>query len=328
VLDTPRMRRRPLGKTGFTISELGLGTWGLSGEAYGPVDARDGERVIARALDIGITLFETCDAYGGGQMEHTLGRMLEGATSSSTAVENEAVVVTRVGVDRTTEPPYKHFDRAFLEQRIEASRRRLRRDALQVVLLHNPSADALAIGEAADAMNAFCARGWVRHWGVSAGDMDVARVAIDKGAQVLEMAYNLFHARDVHVVAGDLMVSRVGLLARSVLAHGLLAGMWSKEREFAAGDHRADRWTRLELSRRVEQLSAVKYLVRGDVLTMRAAAVRFVLANPHVSAAVLGPRTEEQLTQLVRETGSGPRYLPDADLAELPKALERVGISL
>ena len=122
------------------------------------------------------------------------------------------------------------------------------------------------------------------------------------------------------------MVAGTGVLARSVLSHGLLAGTWTKERVFADGDHRADRWTRLELERRVEQLSALRFLVRGDVATMRGAAVRFVLANHLVSSAVLGPRSVEQLEQLVRETGSGPRYIPDEDLMALPRALARVGI--
>jgi len=318
------MRKRPLGKTGLIVSELALGTWGLSGDGYGPVEESVAERVIARALEMGISLFETSDAYGGGKMEALLGRVIPKDDTS----ESAPVVVTRVGIDRTTEPPYKHFDKVFLEARVEASRRRLRRDCLPLVLLHNPSADTVAIGEAVDAMNALKERGLIAHWGVSAGDVDVARVAIDRGASVVEMAYNLLHGKDVHAIAGDLMVSRVGLLARSVLAHGLLAGMWTKDREFAAGDHRTDRWTKLELERRVDQLAAVRYLVRGDVLTMRAAATRFALANPHVSSVVLGPKSEEQLTQLVRETGSGPRYLPDADMKDLPQALERVGLSI
>jgi hypothetical protein len=54
--------------------------------------------------------------------------------------------------------------------------------------------------------------------------------------------------------------------------------------------------------------------------------VRFALASHLVSAAVLGPRTKEQLEQLVRETGGGPRYLPDDDLRQLPRALDKVGI--
>ena len=60
--------------------------------------------------------------------------------------------------------------------------------------------------------------------------------------------------------------------------------------------------------------------------TLRGAAVRFVLANHNVSAAVLGPRTKEQLEQLVRETGGGPRYIHDDDLRQLPRALDKIGI--
>jgi aryl-alcohol dehydrogenase-like predicted oxidoreductase len=168
--------------------------------------------------------------------------------------------------------------------------------------------------------------GVVRHWGVSAGDDLVARAAIDKEAEVLELAYNLVHSIDLHRLAGDIMVSGVGVLARSTLAHGLLSGYWSKERTFEDGDHRNERWTRLELERRVEQLEALRFLVKGDVLTLRGAAVRFVLANPLVSCAVLGPRSVEQLEQLVRETGAGPRYIPDEQLIKLPRVLSKAGI--
>jgi aryl-alcohol dehydrogenase-like predicted oxidoreductase len=162
---------------------------------------------------------------------------------------------------------------------------------------------------------------------VAAGDVDVARAAIDKGAEVVELAYNLFHSVDLHRLAGEIMVAEVGVLARSPLAYGLLAGLWAKDRVFPAGDHRRDRWTAPELARRLEQLDAVRYLVKGDVRTLRAAALRFVLANHLVGAAVLGPRSVEQLEQLIRETGSGPTYLPDGDLSVLPRALSRVGVA-
>jgi aryl-alcohol dehydrogenase-like predicted oxidoreductase len=310
------IRLRPLGKTGLVVSELSLGTWGLSGDAYGAVDAVVAEKTIARAIEMGFTLFDTADAYGAGTMEARLGRMLG----------KDAIVVTKVGTDRTTEPPRKRFDPDYLRASARASLKRLGRERIDLLLLHNPSVDALALGEATGALAEMKKEGTIGHWGVAVGDAEVGRAAIDKGAEVIELAYNLVHAIDLHRLAGDAMVSGVGVLARSVLAHGLLAGMWTKERVFEAGDHRADRWTRLELERRVDQLAAVRFLVRGDVHTMRGAAVRFVLANHLVSSAVLGPKSVEQLEQLVRETGSGPRYIADEDLAALPRALSKVGI--
>jgi aryl-alcohol dehydrogenase-like predicted oxidoreductase len=300
------------------VSELGLGTWGLSGDCYGTVELDEAERVLRRAVEMGVTLFDTADAYGAGSMEALLGKVLEG--------KKDAFVVTKGGTDRLTSPPTKHFDAEYLRAAVMRSRKRLRREAIDLYLLHNPTPETLAAGRAADELETMKKEGLLLHWGVAAGDIDVARAAIQQGAEVLELAYNLLQSADLHRLAGEIMVAGVGVLARSTLSYGLLAGMWAKDRLFADRDHRAERWTRLELARRVEQLDAVRFLVKGDVLTMRAAALRFVLANHLVSAAVLGPRTVEQLEQLVRETGSGPTYLPDADLGALPRALSKVGV--
>jgi aryl-alcohol dehydrogenase-like predicted oxidoreductase len=313
------VRKRPLGKTGLMASELALGTWGLSGDAYGKVDEAEAEATVKRALDVGVTTFDTADAYGAGKMEALLGRVLP--------KNDDIVLVTKVGIDRTTDPPQRRFDAAHIEKAAAASRKRTKREALDVLLLHNPAPDTLHEGDAVPTLVAMKEKGLIRHWGVSVGDIDVARVAMEKGAEVLEIAYNLFHALDLHRLAGDIMVGQVGVLARSVLSHGLLHGMWSKARSFEAGDHRKERWTAPELEIRVGQLDAIRYLVKGDVRTMRAAAVRFVLANHLVSAAVLGPKSAPQLEALVRETGSGPTYLSDSDLSALPRALSRVGIT-
>ncbi len=311
------MKKRPLGKTGLLVPELALGTWGLSGDAYGAVPAEEAERTVLRAIDIGLSFIDTSDAYGGGQTEAMLGRVLAG---------KEAIVATRGGTDRRTEPPTQNFAPEYLEAAVARSLKRLRRETLDLYLLHNPGTETLKKGEATDAVKAQVKTGTIAHWGVSVGDSDSARAALEQGAEVIEIAYNLFNAADLHRIAGDVMVSGAGVLARSTLGYGLLAGMWTADREFPPGDHRRERWTKLELARRVEQLDGVRFLVKGDVQSMRAAAVRFALANHVVSAVVLGPRSVTQLEQLVREVGSGPIYLPDSDLAALPRALSRFGI--
>jgi aryl-alcohol dehydrogenase-like predicted oxidoreductase len=169
-------------------------------------------------------------------------------------------------------------------------------------------------------------KGQIAHWGVSAGDVAVGRAALRKGAEVVELPYNLLHPSDLHRLAGEVVVAGAGVLARSTLAHGMLAGAWSKDHEFAPGDHRADRWTRVEFERRIEQLSALRFLVNGDTRTLAAAAIRFVLSSSIVSCAVLGPRNVGQLEDLVREVGMGPIYLRDADLGRIPRVLEAAGI--
>jgi len=312
------MRKRPLGKTGLVVSELAIGTWGLSGDAYGKVEEADAEIVLRRAIDMGFSLVDTADAYGGGRMERLCGKLAK--------EHPELVIVTKGGIDRRTDPPRKVFAADYLRGAVERSCKRLGRDAIQVYLLHNPTPETLHGGEAIETMEALKKEGKIEHWGVAAGDEDVARSAIDRGAEVVELAYNLTHPIDLHRISGDVMVSGCGILARSVLAHGLLTGMWAKDRTFAEGDHRNERWTKMELEHRIDQLDAVRFLVKGEVHTLRGAAVRFALSNHLVSSAVLGARTKEQLEQLVRETGGGPRYLQDDDLRQLPRALDKVGI--
>jgi aryl-alcohol dehydrogenase-like predicted oxidoreductase len=314
------MRQRPLGKTGLVISELALGTLGLSGDAYGPVDRDEAKAVVHKALDIGITCFETSDAYGAGKMEAELGDWV--------GKREDVLVVTKGGIDRSTEPARRRFEPEYLEGAITRSLKRLKREALDLYLLHHPSEELFLRGEIGGQMRALVDKGLIRHWGVAAGSHDVAGMAIDQGAAVIELPYNILHPSDLNRVSGDVLVSRVGVLARSTLAYGLLAGLWPRDKRFAEGDHRNDRWTQTELEARVDHLDLVRFLVRGEVFTMRGAAVRFVLANHVVSGAVLGPRSVEQLTQLVRETGAGPRYLSDDDIRELFKALERAGVSI
>jgi aryl-alcohol dehydrogenase-like predicted oxidoreductase len=322
TLSASSVRTRSLGKTGLRVSELSLGTWGLSGDGYGPVAETEQERVLERALEIGLRTIETSDAYGAGRMEQIIGKALRRAD-----LLDAAVVVTKGGTDRTTAPPRKRFDADHLRASVDRSLKRLDRKSIDVYLLHNPQADVFA-GPAVETLLGLKEAGKIGHWGVSAGEFAVGRMALRKGAEVIELPYNLLHSTDLHRLGGEIMVSGAGVLARSTLAYGLLSGHWRADRDFPEGDHRGHRWSKPELARRLEQLSALRFLVRGDVTTLRGAAVRFVLANQMVASAVLGPRSVGQLEELVREVGGGPVYLHDAELARLPHVLDSVGVEI
>lgn len=312
------MRKRELGNTGVEVSEMALGTWGLSGDGYGAVVDAEADRVIDSALSHGITLFDSADVYGKGATEKKLGERLPKGT---------VMIVTKIGTDLSTKPGRKRFDPGFLEEAMDRSAERLKRP-IDIVLLHNPTVTAIHKGEACAFLREQKNVGKVRLWGVSVGSVDVARAALEKGAEVIELAYNLMLPGDLHAIAGEIADKGAGVLARSVLAHGLLAGHWTADREFYPGDHRADRWTREELRVRVSQLEGLREIASKNVLTLRATALRFVLANELVCSAVLGPRSVAQLEQLLREAGSGPPYLRDTMLAELSAKLGEVGIKL
>ncbi len=299
------MQQRPLGSTGISVSELGLGTWGLSGDGYPPLPEAEQDAVIDRALALGVTLFDTADSYGKGAMETRLGARL--------AAYPEAVIVTKLGTDREATPVRKSFTPAFIRESFERSRDRLKREVIDIVLLHNPSATTLGRGEAGAVLQELQNAGRIRAWGASVEGLDTARIAIHQGAKVLELAYNAFHSRTIQYLEVEIRNQNIAILARSVLAHGLLCGQWPYDKEFARNDHRSERWTSDDLKRRISQLNAIRPCVNGSTVTsLRAAALRYVLANSVVSCAVLGPRNALQLDQLIREAGQEPYLSPEA----------------
>lgn len=308
------MRKRNLGRTGIQVGELSLGTWGLSGDAYGEVSEREQDAVIDRALALGVDLFETADVYAAGKMERKLGARLPEAGTT---------IVTKVGTALDTKPTRKRFDVEFLKRAIGASQERLGRKRVDVVLLHNPSVQVVQAGVAAAYLEEQTKSGAIGGWGLSVGNATVASAALGSELKpmVLEMAYNVFFESDVQGLGSALLETQTGLLARSVLAHGLLAGQWSRDIRFDEGDHRRDRWTPDQLRRRLTQLQALNVVSRTNSPSMRAAAINWVLCNERISSAVLGPRSVIQLDQLMREVRREPPYLELAERGRLAQRL-------
>ncbi|HTQ06641.1 MAG TPA: aldo/keto reductase [Polyangiaceae bacterium] len=311
------MRKRTLGATGLEVSELALGTWGLSGDGYGPVEESERDAVIERAVALGVTLFETSDTYAGGEMEKRLGELLP--------KDDTTFVATRVGTDTSTSPPRKKFDAATIKAAAERSRERLARERIDILLLHNPAPTTLARAELGPAMNELCSSGVARTWGVSAGTPEAAAEALKAGAPVLELAYNVFHRRELDHVVEQVKEKNVGVLARSVLSYGLLCGQWPTGKSFERGDHRKERWSEAELKRRIVQLNALRPSVTTEVTSLRAVALRYVLSHPQVTSAVLGPRRTAQLDQLLRDAGKDP-YLPEGGRTALENRTRTAGV--
>jgi aryl-alcohol dehydrogenase-like predicted oxidoreductase len=312
------MRSRPLGKTGLSVSELTLGTWGLSGDAYGPILEDEQVAVIERAVALGFTCFETADVYGRGAMEKLLGERIGKNYSMR--------VVTKIGTDRADSPPRKRFDKAYLNGAFDACRKRLQRDVLDIVLLHNPAVSTVEAGQATAFLAGQQVSGKLLTWGVSAGSVAVARAAIQRGAPVISLAHNVLFSRDLKELHDDVTRTGTAVLARSALAHGLLCGYWSLYKEFAPKDHRSSRWTPDELRRRIQQLSPLRSAFSGDITTQRSVALRYVLSNDDVSTVVTGPRNTLQLDQLVRESGKGPPYLTPEQVDSLHFRLGQLGV--
>ncbi len=310
------MQKRTLGATGIEVSALALGTWGLSGDGYGPVAESEQDAVIDRALALGVTFFETADSYGGGKMESRLGARLP---------SDRVAVATKIGTDHKAALPRKRFDKAFLKESAQRSRDRLKRK-IDVLLLHNPSSEAIVRGEATEALTELVEENVARTWGVSVATPTAATAAMIREAPVLEIPHNCFHTTELFMVQELVKDKKTAIMARSVLAYGLLCGGWPVSKEFPEGDHRSERWLGDELKRRIVQLNALRPSVLGGITSLRSVALRYVLANERISCAVIGPRRSQQLMELVRDAGKGAPYMSEDQVQTLEMRIRNIGV--
>ena len=191
------------------MSVLGLGTWPMGGEWWGGTDDAESIRTIHRALDLGVTLFDTAEAYAAGHAEEVLGRALVGR-------REQAVIADKVAPN--------HFAPDQIEEAFEASCRRLQTDYIDVYFLHWPNID-LPIGPAMESLERLRAAGRIRAIGVSNFTADEMRAASEYGQiDVLQPPYNMFW----RFIEGDQLPycqeHDIGIMAYSGLAQGLLTG--------------------------------------------------------------------------------------------------------
>lgn len=316
------MRTRTLGRSGISVGEVGLGTWGISGEGYGSCFELTARATLRAHVDAGGSFVEVADSYREGEVLEWVGALRRDVGA------DKVFASVRVGVDRDERHPVprKDFSPAYLTAACERALTKLGADALDALVLHNPSVTTLARGDAWSRLIDLKSAGKVRLVGVSVGSEDAGRAALALSPDLIVVPYNLLLPSMLHRLSAEISAARVGVVVRSPYAYGLLADTWSAARRFSDDDHRLYRWTPQDLTRRMKQRDALREsLVRGAIPSLREAALRYVLANGLVSVVAAGARTPDQAAENARSAGRTP-YLDDAALADLGKVLEGAGI--
>jgi aryl-alcohol dehydrogenase-like predicted oxidoreductase len=308
------MEHRILGSTEIKLSEVSLGTWGLAAQAYGPVTDSRFERTVEAALDAGITTFDMAPLWGEGRAERIVGHV-------TAARRDELTYVSRAGAALQDGKLQHRFDADSLRRDCEESLRQLNTDRIDLWLLHHPPEETWQQQEWRETVERLREEGKIRAWGASVPTAAQARMAISAGAEAISIVYNLIASDALSDLADELSTAQCGVLACSPLAYGLLAGHWSAQRRFRSEDHRSRRWTSHALAERVRQVDELRFLVHDDVRSMTMAAIRFVLANAHVTSAVVGARAPHQAKAAVHAVGEGEPYLPAQDMERISQVL-------
>jgi aryl-alcohol dehydrogenase-like predicted oxidoreductase len=303
------MRTRSLGRSELRLSEIALGTWGLGAGSYGKVMPERFRETVAVAIEKGITTFDLAPTWGDA--ERVVGSMVKDA-------KVDATLITRGGA-RFTDGVLAHaFDKASLIADCERSLERLGVEQIHVWLLHNPDEEVLGQDDFKEAVDTLATDGKIGAWGASVGTADQARLAIAAGAEAICVPHNLFSTALLDDLASDIASAGCGVLARSPLMYGLLAGQWGTTRRFSPDDHRVRRWSRGALTSRVREIDSLRFLVGENHRDLATAALRFVLTHNAVTCALVGARTPYQVAAAV-EAAEGPPYLSDDEMMRLAK---------
>ena len=222
------MNTRTLGKTGYTVSEIGLGCWQLGGD-FGPVGDETATEILKTARSLDVNFWDTADVYGGGESERRIGRFTD---------KKGVLIATKLGRGEQF-PGMKGYTRKNIKDSLAGSIKRLGVDQLDLAQLHCIPIDVLRDGEVFTFLEDLKSEGMIRHWGASIQTIEEAMLCLrHDGLASLQTIFNLFRQDAVDTLFPAAQKANVGIIVRLPLASGLLSGKFTKDTIFTPQDHR------------------------------------------------------------------------------------------
>jgi aryl-alcohol dehydrogenase-like predicted oxidoreductase len=292
------MEYRILGKTGFKVSEVSLGTWQVGGRWGDPFNDKSAEHIINTAIDAGVNFIDTADVYSDGQSEAAVARVVKNRSE-------EVFVATKCG--RQIQP---HTAEAYTAKRlaayVEESLQRMKLDTLDLVQLHCPPTEVYSRPEIFEAFDKLKEQGKIRNLGVSVEMVDEAMMAMQyANVTTVQIIFNMFRLKPSEQFFTKARENNIGIIARVPLASGLLTGKMTPQTSFGPEDHRSfnrngeafdkgETFSGVDFNLGLEAVEELKEIFPGQE-SLAAWAIRWVLMFPEVSTVIPGASRAEQV---------------------------------
>ncbi|TYL47753.1 aldo/keto reductase [Marinomonas sp. IMCC 4694] len=301
------MKIRKLGKTGFDVSEIGLGCWQL-GNDFGPIEDKDADSILQTAVDNGITFFDTADVYGGGLSEQRIGQWRK-------ATNKSAIIATKVG--RGSELYPNGYSKASVKKSLQASAKRLGVECIDLAQLHCVPRDVLFSGDLLGWMEDLKKEGIIQHFGASVEMLDEALFCCEHTALgSLQILFNVFRQDAIESLFPLAEKNDVGIIVRLPLASGLLSGKMTVNHKFDEHDHRSynkdgaafhvgETFNGIPFEKGVALVNALQAtLPEGE--TILDVSLRWILDQPQVSSVIAGASRPSQVVRNAAATNLPP----------------------
>ena len=309
---------RRLGRADIHVGAIGLGCWAIGGPfwrqnaagergpmGWGVVDDTESIRAVHRALDLGVTLFDTANNYGAGHSERILGRALRG--------RSEDVVVATKFASAFDEQTQTHFDDrtddltpSGIRRACDDSLRRLDRETIDLYLFHDGTYDVDRAADVRDALEDLVADGLIRWYGWSTDDPERARL-FAQGAHcvAIEHRLNLMAPGDEMLRLCDEL--DLASIVRSPLNGGILTGKFTATSTFPEDDERHGLdFSQGHFANRLRQVDLLRGAMTGDGRSMSQGALGWILSVSERTIPIPGFKTRSQVEELVAAAAMPP----------------------
>ncbi|MEL7448316.1 MAG: aldo/keto reductase [Pseudomonadota bacterium] len=290
------MNHRKLGSQGLKSSALGLGCMGMS-DVYGPADRTESIRTIHRALDLGISMLDTSDVYGGNDNERLIGEAIAGR-------RDDALLATKFGILRGPDGKFQGVNGTpeYARQACEGSLSRLGVDVIDLYYLHRVDPN-VPIEDTMGALARLVEEGKVRFVGLSEANPDTIRRAhAVHPVTALQSEYSLWTRDPEDGVLPLLRELGIGFVAYSPLGRGILGGGIHAEKDLAENDYRRHfpRYQGDNLARNAEMVDALNAIASGRGITVAQLALAWVLGRGEDIVPIPGTKRRQYLEDNVR----------------------------
>lgn len=291
------MEYRELGRTGWKVSSISMGTWAM-GNLWGAVDNRESLATLNRALDLGVNFFDTADAYGS---EPLLGQLRRQRSEPF-------YIATKMGM--AVNPNVRGYNRNNLTIFVDNSLRNLRTETIDLMQLHCPPIGVYN-AEVFGILDDLVTQGKIRHYGVSVERIAEAEKAIEfPGVQSVMIIFNIFRQRPAEVFFGEAKARGVGIIVRVPLASGMLTGKMTHNTTFARDDHRTfnrqgqafdkgETFSGVDYETGLKAVEELRPLVPQNA-NMAQMALRWILMFDAVTCAIPGAKRPTQAEDNIR----------------------------
>jgi aryl-alcohol dehydrogenase-like predicted oxidoreductase len=306
------MNKRPLGRTGLRVSEIGFGAWGIGGAQWIGATEDESLRALNRAVDLGLNLVDTALAYGDGESERIVGRLLKERRADEVLVATKVPPMNLAWPASPEVPVSEVFPADHVVRSCEMSLRNLAAERIDLLQLHVWHDRYLEQDGWRDALLGLKKSGKVRFVGVSVSehDADSAVRAASAGVfDAMQILYNIFDQRPADRLLPLCLEHGLGVLARVPFDEGGLTGAITPESTFPEGDFRAEYFAGDRRRQVWQRAEALKTLLDGEATTLPELALRFCLSHEAVATVIPGMRKTSRAVENCA-IGDGRRLSP------------------